>query len=103
MKLLSLAIFLSTITKTLSKKCCKKDNDAPNISNRDPVAWTVHPANKPITFKAYMDDLCGLSKIYINLYGYAMRGYKKSKTPASNCPPGHFCIDYSFPRSGQNW
>ena len=103
MKSLSLALVLGAITNTAGNDCCANDNNLPNISLQNPVAWSVHPTNEIITFKAYVNDLCGISKIFINMYDYAMERYVKLDTLESDCPPSYFCVDYSFPASGQNW
>lgn len=104
MKLVLLSIILITISRATAQTCCDApDKDPPNVSNRSPSAWTVFPANQVITFKAYVDDLCGLASTYINIYGYAINGHVASVTPSLLCPPGYLCLDYSFPKSGQNW
>ena len=81
--------------------CCDVDHDSPNISDRNPVVGTVIGANDWTTFSAAVSDNCGLEKFHINVYGYALSGYQSRATPS--CSPGYYCLDYSFPTSGQNW
>ena len=105
MKLMNIVgvLFCLKTVHTLANTCCSNDSDPPNVSNRSPVAWSVFPANQPITFKAWVDDMCGIASTFINIYGYALQGHVASATAASECPDGYFCLDYSFPESGQNW
>merc|ERR1719362_1294050 len=102
MILISMFAFLNLITNADAYvTCCDVDHDPPNVSSRSPVVGTVIGANQWTTFSASVGDNCGLQKVYVNVYGYALRGHEKRASPA--CPPGRFCVDYSFPTSGQNW
>ena len=98
---LSLFLVVSNLVYTGAVTCCDLDHDSPNVSDRSPVVGAVIGANQWTTFKAAVNDNCGLQQVHINVYGYALSGHQSRATPS--CPLGYYCLDYSFPTSGQNW
>ena len=103
-KMMLLALTLAVLNLSYAGAditCCDLDHNSPNVSDRKPVVGTVIGANQWTTFSASVNNNCGLQQVNINVYGYALSEHQTRATPS--CPPGYFCLDYSFPSSGQNW
>ena len=98
---LALIYAVLNISYTDAATCCDVDHDSPNVSDRSPTVGTVVGTNEWTTFSAAISDNCGLAQVHVNVYGYALSGFQTRITPS--CPPGYYCLDYSFPTSGQNW
>ena len=73
----------------------------PNISYMEPVTGFTANVNEWITFKAKVNDQCGVSDVSLEIQGYALTGYETKDT--IDCPSGYFCKDYRFPTMGENW
>ena len=56
--------------------------------------------NEWITFKAEVNDACGIASVSIDIQGYALSGHETRDTVG--CPAGHFCKDYRFSSTGEN-
>ena len=99
--LLLLSILASKIKTIVSATCCELDHTKPNVSNIYPVNGITVNANDWVTFKAEINDNCGVSSVNISIQGYALDKHETRDTVS--CPPGYFCRDYRFLTVGENW
>ena len=102
MKIFTLiSLLLSNISVVASQvTCCEVDRTKPNVSNMQPSNKYTANVNEWITFKAEVNDACGIASVSINIQGYALSGHETRETVG--CPAGHFCRDYRFPAMGEN-
>ena len=99
---LLISLLLSNIATTISQgTCCADDNTKPNVSNIQPANKYTANVNEWITFKAKVNDRCGIESVHIDIHGYALTGHEVRDTVG--CPPGFFCKDYRFQTMGENY
>ena len=94
-------VTLKTTAVVSQVTCCTIDHTKPNVSNMQPANQFSANVNEWITFKAEVNDACGVASVNINIEGYALNGHETRDT--IDCPPGQFCKDYRFPTMGENW
>ena len=96
-----ISLLLANISAVTSQPtCCEVDHTKPNVSNMQPTNRYTADVNEWITFKAKVNDACGVASVNISIQGYALSGYETRETVS--CPAGYFCRDYRFPTTGEN-